>query len=79
LCSKGSRIILGWNDDLVDVMIMAQTNRHVLWTNLDGHAGLMRNRPWVLLGDFNPALNLEDHSAGGYEPNAAMRGFKECV
>ncbi|GJV68385.1 sodium/hydrogen exchanger 6 [Tanacetum coccineum] len=106
LCSKGSRIILGWNDDLVDVMIMAQTNqvmhvqvntradhktlfcsfvyaddyyidRHVLWTNLDGHAGLMRNRPWVLLGDFNPALNLEDHSAGGYEPNAAMREFKD--
>ncbi|GKD26031.1 putative RNA-directed DNA polymerase, eukaryota, reverse transcriptase zinc-binding domain protein, partial [Tanacetum coccineum] len=27
LCSKGTRIILGWNDDLVDVMIMAQTNQ----------------------------------------------------
>ncbi|GJT77137.1 sodium/hydrogen exchanger 6 [Tanacetum coccineum] len=27
LCSKGSQIILGWNDDLVDVMIMAQTNQ----------------------------------------------------
>ncbi|GKC14696.1 RNA-directed DNA polymerase, eukaryota, reverse transcriptase zinc-binding domain protein, partial [Tanacetum coccineum] len=108
LCSKGSRIILGWNDDIVDVMIMSQTNqvmhvqvntradhktlfcsfvyadnyyidRRELWNNLVGHAGLMRNRPWVLLGDFNAALNLEDHSAGGYEPNAAMREFKECV
>ncbi|GKA28479.1 sodium/hydrogen exchanger 6, partial [Tanacetum coccineum] len=108
LCSKGSRIILGWNDDLVDVMIMAQTNqvmhvqvntradhktffcsfvyaddydidRRMLWTNLVGHAVLMRNRPWVLLGDFNPMLNLEDHSAGGYEPNASIREFKECV
>ncbi|GJU90335.1 hypothetical protein Tco_1302758 [Tanacetum coccineum] len=39
----------------------------------------MRNKPWVLLGDFNVALNLEDHSVGGYEPNAAMRDFKECV
>ncbi|GKD03128.1 hypothetical protein Tco_1178102 [Tanacetum coccineum] len=29
LCSKGSQIIIGWNDDLVDVMIMAQTN-HVM-------------------------------------------------
>ncbi|GJU91234.1 sodium/hydrogen exchanger 6 [Tanacetum coccineum] len=104
----GSRIILGWNDDLVDVMIMAQTNpvmhvqvntwadhktlfcsfvyannyyidHCVLWSNLVGHAGLMRNRPWVLLGDFNVALNLEDHSAGGYELNAAMCEFKECV
>ncbi|GKB00478.1 protein LAZ1 [Tanacetum coccineum] len=27
LCDKGSRIILGWNDDLVDVMIMAQINQ----------------------------------------------------
>ncbi|GJU85620.1 sodium/hydrogen exchanger 6, partial [Tanacetum coccineum] len=107
-CSKGSRIILGWNDDLVDVMIIAQTNqvmhvqvntradhktlfcsfvyadnyyidRRVLWSNLVGHAGLMKNRPWVLLGDFNAAFNLEDHSVVGYEPNAAMREFKECV
>nr|GEX73376.1 hypothetical protein [Tanacetum cinerariifolium] len=27
LCVKGSRISLGWNGDLVDVMIMAQTNQ----------------------------------------------------
>ncbi|GJR65874.1 putative RNA-directed DNA polymerase, eukaryota, reverse transcriptase zinc-binding domain protein [Tanacetum coccineum] len=39
----------------------------------------MWNRPWVLLGDINVALNLEDHSAGGYELNAAMREFKDCV
>ncbi|GJU61810.1 RNA-directed DNA polymerase, eukaryota, reverse transcriptase zinc-binding domain protein [Tanacetum coccineum] len=41
--------------------------------------GLMRNRPWVLLGDFNAALYIEDLSSGGYEPNVAMRDFKECV
>nr|GEX59908.1 RNA-directed DNA polymerase, eukaryota, reverse transcriptase zinc-binding domain protein [Tanacetum cinerariifolium] len=40
---------------------------------------LMRNRPWVLLVDFNDALHLQDHSAGGYEPNVAMFEFKECV
>ncbi|GJZ75828.1 RNA-directed DNA polymerase, eukaryota, reverse transcriptase zinc-binding domain protein [Tanacetum coccineum] len=54
-------------------------DRRALWNNLVGHAGLMRNRPWVLLGDFNAALNIEDHSSGGYEPNVAMRDFKECV
>ncbi|GKB78287.1 RNA-directed DNA polymerase, eukaryota, reverse transcriptase zinc-binding domain protein, partial [Tanacetum coccineum] len=108
ICPKGSRIILGWNDDLVDIMTMAQTNqvmhvqvntrannktlfcsfvygdnysmnRRALWSNLVGHAGLIRNRPWVLMGDFNAALNLEDHSSGGYELNVAMRDFKECV
>ncbi|GJU85490.1 RNA-directed DNA polymerase, eukaryota, reverse transcriptase zinc-binding domain protein [Tanacetum coccineum] len=105
---KSTRIILGWNDDLVDVMIMAQTNqvmhvqvnirsdnkalfcstiyadnyyvsRRALWNNLVGHASLMRDKPWVLLGDFNAALNLEDHSCGGYQPDIAMREFKECV
>ncbi|GKB87457.1 hypothetical protein Tco_0959729 [Tanacetum coccineum] len=37
------------------------------------------DKPWVLLGDFNAALNLEDHSYGGYEPSISMREFKECV
>ncbi|GJZ84738.1 zinc knuckle CX2CX4HX4C containing protein [Tanacetum coccineum] len=54
-------------------------DHRALWSNLVGHAGLMRNRPWVLMGDFNAALNLEDHSSSGYEPNVAMRDFKECV
>nr|GEY47216.1 hypothetical protein [Tanacetum cinerariifolium] len=108
LCDKGSRIILGWNDDFVDIMVMAQTNqvmhvqvstrtnnktlfcsfvnadnyyidRQMLWSNLIRQAGLMRNRPWVLLGDFNAALNIEDHSSGRYEPNISMHDFKECV
>ncbi|GJS63303.1 zinc knuckle CX2CX4HX4C containing protein [Tanacetum coccineum] len=54
-------------------------DRRALWSNLVGHAGLMRNKPWVLLGDFNAALNFEDHSAGGYELNVARHDFKECV
>nr|GEV15018.1 hypothetical protein [Tanacetum cinerariifolium] len=53
--------------------------RSCMCSNLIGHARLMRNRPWVLLGDFNAGLNLEDHLADGYEPNAAMREFKDCV
>ena len=108
ICDKGSRIILGWNDDIVDVMIMSQTNqvmhvqvniradnktfycsfvyadnyyinRRALWRNLICHASFMRNRPWVVLGDFNAALNLEDHSNGGYTPDISMREFKDCV
>ncbi|GKF70793.1 hypothetical protein Tco_0203850, partial [Tanacetum coccineum] len=33
LCPKGSRIILGWNDDIMDIMIMAQTNQIMAQTN----------------------------------------------
>ncbi|GJV38081.1 RNA-directed DNA polymerase, eukaryota, reverse transcriptase zinc-binding domain protein [Tanacetum coccineum] len=54
-------------------------DRRALWNILTAHASLMRDKPWALLGDFNVALNLEDHSCGGYEPNIAMRDFKECV
>ncbi|GJY47404.1 sodium/hydrogen exchanger 6, partial [Tanacetum coccineum] len=54
-------------------------DRRVLWSNLAGHASFMHNKLWVLLSDFNATLNLEDHSCGGYEPNIAMREFKECV
>ncbi|PWA54650.1 RNA-directed DNA polymerase, eukaryota, Reverse transcriptase zinc-binding domain protein [Artemisia annua] len=54
-------------------------DRRSLWSNLVSHASFMRNRPWVLLGDFNAALNLEDHSCGGYAPDIAMREFKQCV
>ncbi|PWA56938.1 RNA-directed DNA polymerase, eukaryota, Reverse transcriptase zinc-binding domain protein [Artemisia annua] len=54
-------------------------NRRALWSNLVSHASFMRNRPWVLLGDFNAALNLEDHSCGGYAPDIAMCEFKQCV
>ncbi|GJX68841.1 sodium/hydrogen exchanger 6 [Tanacetum coccineum] len=54
-------------------------SRRALWNNLDGHASLMCDKPWVVLDDFNAALNLEDHSCGGYQPDIAMREFKECV
>ncbi|GKC52527.1 hypothetical protein Tco_1075272 [Tanacetum coccineum] len=54
-------------------------DRRALWNNLVGHTSLMRDKSWVLLGNFYAALNLEDHSCGGYEPNIAMREFKECV
>nr|GEX90888.1 hypothetical protein [Tanacetum cinerariifolium] len=54
-------------------------DQRALWNNLYAHASLMHDKPWVLLGYFNVALNLEDHSYGSYEPNIAMREFKEYV
>ncbi|GJU83616.1 sodium/hydrogen exchanger 6 [Tanacetum coccineum] len=69
----------------VDVAVVYDTCKKVCsrwkWTSNGSlcDKGLMRNRPWVLLGDFNAALYIEDLSSGGYEPNVAMRDFKECV
>ncbi|GJW83315.1 hypothetical protein Tco_0156460 [Tanacetum coccineum] len=48
-------------------------DRRALWNNLAVHGSFMQDKPWVLLGDFNAALNLEDHSCGGiicyFSPN----------
>ncbi|GJS50258.1 reverse transcriptase domain-containing protein [Tanacetum coccineum] len=62
LCSKGCRIILGWNLDVVNVMVVSQTSQ-----------------PWILMGDFNVALNLEDYSSGSSKLNYAITDFKDCV
>ncbi|PWA55600.1 RNA-directed DNA polymerase, eukaryota, Reverse transcriptase zinc-binding domain protein [Artemisia annua] len=91
LCDKGSHIILGWDDAVIDVLLMSQTNQvmhvqvnvkadnkaffvsfvyannyyidqRVLWHELEVHGSLMRDKPWVLLGDFNASLFMEDKS-----------------
>ncbi|GKB24097.1 putative RNA-directed DNA polymerase, eukaryota, reverse transcriptase zinc-binding domain protein, partial [Tanacetum coccineum] len=108
LSNKGCRIILGWNKDVVDVIVMAQTNhvihakvihradqkaicctfiyagndpreRRVLWADLSLHKRVVRGLPWVLLGDFNVALNMEDIYTGSSSMNSAMFDFKDCV
>nr|GEV58827.1 hypothetical protein [Tanacetum cinerariifolium] len=76
---KEVRQVVNENNLSVCVILYYYIDRRELWKNLVGHARLMRNRPWVLLDDFNVTLNLEDHSVGGYEPTAIMREFKECV
>nr|GEU84025.1 RNA-directed DNA polymerase, eukaryota, reverse transcriptase zinc-binding domain protein [Tanacetum cinerariifolium] len=108
LCSKGCRIVLGWNTEVVNIIVLAQTNqaihmkmihktsneilfcsfiyagnttseRRLLWTELGLHKHVVRGCPWVLIGDFNMALNLEDSLSGSSRLNAAMYAFKVCV
>ncbi|GJT97313.1 hypothetical protein Tco_1092831 [Tanacetum coccineum] len=55
------------------------THRRTLWNSLCLHKHYVRNRPWCLLGDFNVALNLADHSAGSSNIDISMREFKDCV
>ncbi|GKC26645.1 hypothetical protein Tco_1033939, partial [Tanacetum coccineum] len=107
-CSKGSRIILGWNPNDVDISVITQNdqvmhtriwfkadkkelfcsfvyahNRYIhhraLWSNLCLHKHYVRDRSWCLLGDFNAALNLADHSSGSSNIDISMREFRDCV
>ncbi|XP_021994822.1 uncharacterized protein LOC110891434 [Helianthus annuus] len=107
-CDRGTRIIIGWDPDVFDIMVLAQTSQviHVqmtiksdkkvifcsivyasnsyitrrdLWSHLIRHKILVGNQPWILMGDFNSALNLEDKSMGSFNISASMRDFQECV
>ncbi|GJU88164.1 hypothetical protein Tco_1300587 [Tanacetum coccineum] len=101
LCPHGCRIIVGWNVDIVQVMVIAQSTqalhvkivhkasnktifcsfiyagnkqakRRVLWRDLGVHKHAVRGLPWILKGDFNVALNMEDTYSGSSSMNSAM-------
>ncbi|GKB35870.1 ribonuclease H-like domain-containing protein [Tanacetum coccineum] len=59
--------------------IFGGERRCLLWTDLGIHKHVTRGCPWVLLGDFNVALNLEDTYSGSSSLNSAMIEFKDCV
>ncbi|XP_022027000.1 uncharacterized protein LOC110928098 [Helianthus annuus] len=108
LCDRGTRIILGWNADVVDIMILAQSDqvihaqvvskidnssvfvsfvyaknkyqeRRSLWENLCKHKGFCFDKPWVVMGDFNSALHIEDSLNGPSMLSIGMREFNDCV
>ncbi|GKD98937.1 RNA-directed DNA polymerase, eukaryota, reverse transcriptase zinc-binding domain protein, partial [Tanacetum coccineum] len=108
LCNKGCRIILGWNKDVVDLMVVAQSDQAIhtktfhkadnkvlfftfvyagnlykyrrhLWEELNLHKLVVRDSPWILMGDFNVAFNIEDSHAGSSLMNVGMCDFKDCV
>ncbi|XP_022027022.1 uncharacterized protein LOC110928156 [Helianthus annuus] len=54
-------------------------HRWDLWESLWHHKALVHDKPWVMLGDFNSSLNLEDNLFGSSKVNTGMRDFKECV
>nr|GEX46643.1 hypothetical protein [Tanacetum cinerariifolium] len=79
-CVKGTRIIVGWNQNDVDVNVIHQDDqRRNLWNGLCLHKSYVRNRSWCLLGDFNASLFVGDTSTGSSAMDISMRKFKECV
>ncbi|GKC00279.1 trichome birefringence-like protein 3, partial [Tanacetum coccineum] len=61
------QIIMGWNMDIVQVM------------DLGVHKHAVRGLPWILMGDFNVAVNMEDTYSGSSSMNSTMCEFKDCV
>ncbi|XP_022030899.1 uncharacterized protein LOC110931834 [Helianthus annuus] len=92
-CQKGTRIMVGWDADVVDVMVLTQSDQ-VMHTQIifkmdrktvfcsfvyaDNHYK-NRRKPWVIMGDFNSSLYLEDSLTSSSTSSVGMREFKECV
>lgn len=53
--------------------------RRDLWDELILHKYFVANNPWVLLGDFNVALDIDDTSTGSSGLPKCILEFKECV
>ncbi|GKB66405.1 putative RNA-directed DNA polymerase, partial [Tanacetum coccineum] len=50
-----------------------------LWSELGLHNRVVAGKPWVLLGDFNVALNIEENSSGTSSITCEMGDFKDCM
>lgn len=57
----------------------SEKDRKALWRNLNEQSVLVGQSPWVLLGDFNVALNYEDCSNSFSVKDKDMQDFKECM
>ncbi|GKE39758.1 RNA-directed DNA polymerase, eukaryota, reverse transcriptase zinc-binding domain protein, partial [Tanacetum coccineum] len=56
-----------------------ERDRKPLWDNLMQHEGLVNSEPWVALGDFNVALNVEDCSNYFSVIDKDMEVFRRCL
>ncbi|XP_035838846.1 uncharacterized protein LOC118486474 [Helianthus annuus] len=54
-------------------------DRRSLWKDLCNFNALAREKPWIVLGDFNVALNMEDCLSGPSNHSIGMREFYDCV
>ncbi|KAK1441229.1 hypothetical protein QVD17_07072 [Tagetes erecta] len=50
-----------------------------LWKELKKHRLFVKDRPWVVLGDFNETLSVDDNAVGSSKISTGMREFQECV
>ncbi|GJZ97390.1 RNA-directed DNA polymerase, eukaryota, reverse transcriptase zinc-binding domain protein [Tanacetum coccineum] len=53
--------------------------RRSLWDDLRRYKNITNGGPWLLMGDFNVTLNMDEHSAGGSKISGDMIEFRECI
>ncbi|GJW79530.1 RNA-directed DNA polymerase, eukaryota, reverse transcriptase zinc-binding domain protein [Tanacetum coccineum] len=77
-CNGGCRITVGWNSDEVKLLVVHSTRR-TLWNELQLAKCITNGIPWIIMGDFNVTLKLEEHSASSSVISCDMQDFIDCV
>ncbi|GJV35748.1 RNA-directed DNA polymerase, eukaryota, reverse transcriptase zinc-binding domain protein [Tanacetum coccineum] len=63
------------------IMIYASNSRmerRKLWADLERQKIITSGNPWIIMGDFNIAFKVAEHSNWGY-PTSEMTEFQECI
>ncbi|XP_076934499.1 uncharacterized protein LOC143600808 [Bidens hawaiensis] len=108
VCEKYSRVIVGWDTNVMDLMILSQSDqvvhtqislksdrkviffsfiyahnsyllRRQLWQNLLIHNNFVNNQPWIVMGDFNTIMNLDESTSCASSRDISMVEFKDCI
>ena len=53
--------------------------RKQLWSSIVAHKDIVKDYPWIILGDFNVALSLDESTSGGSRILRGMADFLDCV
>ncbi|XP_071714785.1 uncharacterized protein [Rutidosis leptorrhynchoides] len=49
------------------------------WADLHKHKGWIGDHPWVMMGDFNTSLDVDESTASSSCCTLGMREFRECI
>ncbi|GKC68140.1 RNA-directed DNA polymerase, eukaryota, reverse transcriptase zinc-binding domain protein, partial [Tanacetum coccineum] len=55
------------------------SGRKVLWKELMCHSLVVKDEPWLLMGDFNVILDPSERSAGSSYFTSSMEDFRDCL
>ena len=61
------------------ICIYSGSERRELWKDLNLYNRIAKGHPWVIMGDFNVTLKVEEHSMGGSLITQDMQEFSDCV
>ncbi|GKC31239.1 RNA-directed DNA polymerase, eukaryota, reverse transcriptase zinc-binding domain protein [Tanacetum coccineum] len=53
--------------------------RRKLWNKVRTAANIVADKPWIMLGDFNVTMKMEEYSSGGSQITSEMQELIDCA